>query len=486
MDLRCFRCCVLTLLAIVPSYAGPICSAVADDELGADQQDQSSPQEKIYEVSQSKDLLAQQDASEPQPVYRSTAASSLAYSARLQPQSRTPNARIAPRPGGPFLPGQNYGRGVQGPDPYNRLLRQDGPIRVRGWLDAGILGNTASPASHFNGPYNSQEVDNGQFNQFYLIMDRALRDDGFSVGGRFDMLYGSDYVVAQSTGLEVTRTGSPRWNSSQYYGLALPQAYLEVGRTDASIKVGHFYSIVGYEGVQAANNFFYSHAYSYQFAGPFTHWGGLGTWKPTNNWQIQAGLVNGWNNLDEVANHASFLGGAKYTSDAGDWWTSFAIITGDEFTNPAGLTTVPNTFANRTRYSFIVAKQLNRRLEYVFHQWLGSQASGEPGGGTAFWYGIDQYLYYRMNDRWRLGTRVEWFRDEDGTRVGLTERSNPNKAPLPGSYGSWTVGANWNPRQNVVIRPELRWDTYQGPAKPFDDGNKTYQLLLGADAIVQF
>jgi hypothetical protein len=129
---------------------------------------------------------------------------------------------------------------------------------------------------------------------------------------------------------------------------------------------------------------------------------------------------------------------------------------------------------------------LNRRLEYVFHQWLGSQAAAEPGGGTAFWYGIDQYLYYRLNERWRLGTRVEWFRDEDGTRVGLTEPSNPNKAPLPGSFGSWTVGTNWTPRRNVVVRPEIRWDTYKGPAKPFDDGTKTYQLLLGVDAIVQF
>lgn len=470
---------ISTVLAIAVFMVGPAASADPDNSL--------SSQEKIYQVSPITDILAQPGDGDPQPVFRSAVASRLAYPAAFQPPGRSPNAGIAPRPGSFFRRGQNYGRGIQGPDPYNRVLPQDGPIRIRGWMDAGILGNTSSPASHFNGPYNAQEVDNGQFNQFYLIMDRALRDDGsFSVGGRFDMLYGSDYVLAQSTGLEVTRSGTPKWNSSQYYGLALPQAYLEIGRTDASVMLGHFYSVVGYESVQSANNFFYSHAYSYQFAGPFTHWGGLGNWKPNNNWQIQAGLVNGWNNLDQVANHASFLGRVRYTSDAGDWWSSFAIITGDEFSNPAGLASVSNTYANRTRYSFLVSKQFSDRLEYVFHQWLGSQASGEPGGGTALWYGIDQYLYYRLNERWRLGTRVEWFRDEDGTRVGLTERSNPNKAPLPGSYGAWTVGANWNPRQNVVIRPELRWDSYQGPAKPFDDGKKTNQLLLGFDALVQF
>ncbi len=374
-----------------------------------------------------------------------------------------------------------------GADPYCPLFPQDRLFRFRGWLDGGILGNTSNPASHFNGPYNSQEVDNGQFNQAYLIMDRALSDDGCcSIGGRLDLLYGADYYLAQSTGLEQHPNGSPRWNSSQYYGLALPQAYGEIGTNAMSVKVGHFYTIVGYEGVQSTTNFFYSHAYSYQFAGPFTHWGALATRNLDKNWQWQAGVINGWNNLSDTVNNPAFLGSLKYTSEAGDWWSSFAVVTGNEQTNLANLPTVVNGVANRTRYSFIVSKQLGSRTEYVFHQWAGAQQQGEPGGGTAKWYGLDQYLYYRLSERWRVGTRVEWFRDEDGTRVGLSEPSNPNKPPLPGSYGSWTIGANWMPRANVTIRPELRWDTYAGPAKPYDDGQKTQQLLLGADAILQF
>ena len=379
------------------------------------------------------------------------------------------------------------GAGTGSGDPIWRIWPQDRPIRVRGWLDAGILGNTSNPGSHFNGPYNSQEVDNGQFNQAYLIVDKLLASDGSrSWGGRFDLLYGADYYVAQSRGLEVNRDGSPKWNSSQYYGLALPQAYLEVGTTTRSVKFGHFYTLVGYEGVQAANNFFYSHAYSYQFAGPFTQWGGIGVWNPSDNWAIQGGLVNGWNALSEQVNHVSFLGNIRYTSDSKQWWTSFAIITGDEYNNPAALPTIATAYTNRTRYSFIINRQLGSRFEYVFHQWLGAQQQGAADGSTAMWYGIDQYLYFRLNSKWRLGTRVEWFRDEDGTRVGLTEPSNPNKAPLPGSYCSWTVGANWTPLQNLTVRPELRWDTYRGTAKPFDDGTKTYQLLLGCDAILQY
>ncbi|MBS0209568.1 MAG: porin [Planctomycetes bacterium] len=372
-------------------------------------------------------------------------------------------------------------------DPYCRLFRQDRAIRLRGWLDAGILGNTQNPGSSFNGPYNSQEVDSGQFNQAYLIADRLITNrTGLGVGGRVDLLYGGDYNVAQSFGLERNRDGSNRWNSNQYYGLALPQAYGDIGNTRLQARLGHFYSIVGYEGVQSATNFFYSHAYSYQFAGPFTHWGGLGTWQPGKRLTVQAGLVNGWNSLDNGTNQPAFMGGVKYKNDDAGWWSSFAIITGNEQNNPAALATVTNAVANRTRYSFLFSKQIGCRTEYVFHHWLGSQATGYPGGGTALWYGLDQYLYYRINPKWRVGARTEWFRDEGGTRVGLTEPSNPNAAPLPGTYMSWTVGGNWTPARNVVIRPELRWDTYAGSARPFNDGQQTYQLLLGADAIVQF
>jgi hypothetical protein len=66
------------------------------------------------------------------------------------------------------------------------------------------------------------------------------------------------------------------------------------------------------------------------------------------------------------------------------------------------------------------------RWEYVFHQWLGTQAEGLADGGTALWTGIDQYLYWAASDTWKWGARFEWFQDTDGTRVGLNRPSNPN------------------------------------------------------------
>ena len=101
----------------------------------------------------------------------------------------------------------------------------------------------------------------------------------------------------------------------------------------------------------------------------------------------------------------------------------------------------------------------------MFHHWLGAQQDGLVTGESPYWYGIDQYLYYTINDCWKAGLRFEWFRDEDGTRVGLNRPSNPNNPPFVGDFYSLSFGVNWQPRTNFMLRPEIRTDWYDGDAQ---------------------
>jgi hypothetical protein len=247
-----------------------------------------------------------------------------------------------------------------------------------------------------------------------------------------------------------------------------------------SVKVGHFYTIVGYESVMSVNNRLGV------LAGPFTHWGGLATAKLTANLQVQAGLVNGWNALDRINNRLGVLAGLKYTTTS--WWSSFAIVTGDEPNNVANLPGILPKSENRTRYSYLLGLKPTSNFEYVFHHWLGLQDDGTASGSTALWYGIDQYAYYRLTDKLRVGSRVEWFRDEEGTRVGLNRPSNPNTPPFAGNFYSLTFGFNYSPCPNVLLSPEIRSDRFGGAQsrKPFQDGQASNQLLLGFDAILRF
>jgi hypothetical protein len=382
--------------------------------------------------------------------------------------------------------------------PWRLFCQREEGWNFEGWVNAGIVGNTSSPASKFNGPYNAVDRSNElMLNQLYFIAEKKLPCDPCccGIGGRVDVIYGEDYFLAQSVGLETHDDGTPHWNS-EYYGWAIPQAYLELGRTDLSLKVGHFYAPIGYEGLpaytqartpRAAGNFFYSKSYSYQFAGPFTQWGGIVTWKISDYWETQFALTNGWDTLDrEGQDNLNITAYAKYSGDSG-WWTSFGIVTGDDINNPGGLP-IANDFTNRTRYSWLLSFPVGCNAQYIFHQWLGSQEAGAIGGGTALWYGIDQYLYYNINDCWKAGLRFEWFRDEDGTRVGLNRPSNPNNVPFVGNFYSLSAGLNWMPTANLTVRPEIRADWFDGaqPVQPFDDGASSNQFLLGVDAILLF
>lgn len=138
------------------------------------------------------------------------------------------------------------------------------------------------------------------------------------------------------------------------------------------------------------------------------------------------------------------------------------------------------------QYSWLVSLPLTCRLEYVFHHWLGVQSQGSLTSGQADWYGVDQYRYYMINDCWKAGLRFEWFRNEDGTRVGLNSTSNPNKPSFVGNFYSVSCGLNWTPTDILMVRPELRADWFDGTANPYNDGNDSSQFLMGVDAILTF
>ena len=385
----------------------------------------------------------------------------------------------------PWSSGISDGQGEYLPCSNNGCSERS-PFEIRGWVDAGYIWNTDDPTSRFNGPYNAVDRSNElMMNQLYLIGEKKLSSDGMGFGGRIDLLYGEDYLLAESIGMEKRQDGSAHWNS-QYYGLAFPQAFVSFGNQRMSLQVGHFYSVVGYEGVMAPDNFFYSKAYSYQFAGPFTHWGVQGNMKLSESWNLQLGLTNGWDALDRVSDDVGFVGKVRYDSKTSGRWTSFALVTGKEFNNPGGLA-IPSEFTNRTRFSFLFGVPFRCCNEYVFHYWSGTQDEGSLNGETAEWYGIDQYIYHTINNRWKSAVRFEWFRDDDGTRVGLNRPNNPNVPSFIGNFYSVSLGLNYRRSQNLVFRPDVRFDWFDGgPISPFDDGNSDNQTMFGFDAVYSF
>ncbi|MEE8451408.1 MAG: outer membrane beta-barrel protein, partial [Thermoguttaceae bacterium] len=258
-------------------------------------------------------------------------------------------------------------RGCDSKGGYRPACNLQHDFFVHGWIAQGFTWNPDNPVNRFNTPLTFNDRSNEyQLNQLYVSMGRAIDTSscGWDFGGQVDLFFGTDYFFTQAIGLETRRDGSPRWNSSNgprgtgaaIYGLAMPQLYAEVFAPiggGISVKMGHFYTILGYESVPAPENFFYSHAYTMQYGEPFTHTGLLASYDLGPGLSIHGGLTRGWNTWEDPNDKLGFLGGVTWTSADECTSCSFAIHTGSE--DNAGAN-------NRTSYSLVVTQQLTCNL----------------------------------------------------------------------------------------------------------------------------
>ena len=175
-------------------------------------------------------------------------------------------------------------------------------------------------------------------------IQKALKDNDccWDWGYTVDLLMGTDYRYPLSKGLDARDDGTPRWNfdSRKFYGLAMPQAYLEFGTKCLSYKVGHFYTLLGNEVVPAIGNVFYSHSYMFLYAYPFTHTGALATYKANDQLTLVGGINEGWDNFDDTDENLGYTGQAiltakdKHTTLTYAWqWSNEPIVSGG---NPGG------------------------------------------------------------------------------------------------------------------------------------------------------
>jgi hypothetical protein len=344
------------------------------------------------------------------------------------------------------------------------------------WVAGGATLNPDDPVSNYNGPLTFNDRVGGQLNQLYLYLAHEADNGGcgLALGGRVDLMYGTDARFAEALGLE------DNWNNRRFYHFAMPQLYAEVALNNLRVKMGHYYTILGYESVMAPQNFFYSHAYTMQYGEPFTHTGMLASYDATQTLTLHGGFDRGWNNWEDNNDDLSFLGGVSWDGGYGST-AAFTVTLGDEASRLE-----PIIHDDRYVHSLVISQKLDDRTTYVFQHDLGHQNHGLAQGQDAEWYGINQYLLYRMNCCWSAGARFEWFRDDDGARVrGLGDGNPIADEQFAGNFYALSLGMNYRPTDRITFRPEVRYDWFvgTGTALPFNDGTKDEQFTAAMDVI---
>lgn len=368
-------------------------------------------------------------------------------------------------------------------DPNQSRIFQQWNLHLQGWLNAGVTINPDQPEDNFNGPVSfSDRVDELQLNQFYLFLERVAESstEGWSLGGRFDFIFGSDAFYTRSMG-DVGDHWDSHFLHQRIYGIAFPQAYLDIFAPIGNglrLKLGEFYTLIGNESVTAPVNFFYSHSYTMQFGEPFSHTGVLANYVLTERMELTAGAVTGspfagWDgSFEHHLENWGFVGGLNYSSP--QTGTSVAVT---------GTHGSESEARDVNLYSIVAKQELGKNWHLTLQHDYGwmSKAANDSG---AEWYGVLGYLTLDINPQWTVGLRLEWFRDDDGVRVGVPARY-PSNSGHAANYYAGTLGANWRPLPGLIIRPSVRYDL-SNDWLAFDNGSSNQQLLISSDIVLNF
>jgi hypothetical protein len=367
------------------------------------------------------------------------------------------------------------------PRPLMSLLRRAGvgetldeaKINVFGHVEGSWTHNFSSGDRFVVGRAFDLENDDPTLNQLDLTIERpvVVSPDQWDLGGRVEWIWGGDPRLMHSVGL------------FDYYGFDdgpdnqfdLNQAYIDINvpvGKGLRVRAGKFVTLLGYEVINPTGNPLYSHSYLFGYAVPFTHTGVLGTYQATDKLAVNAGVTRGWDTaLEDNNDTLDFLGGLAYTvSDR----TSLTVnlVTGPD---------QPGDNGNwRSVLDLIVSHKLDDNTTVVLNGDYGYEANSgaSVSGSDAQWYGLAGYLQRKINDSCTLNGRLEYFNDQDGARVG-------------GTATSWyeaTAGVALRPfpahdlGQNLVIRPEVRFDYAEDPVFNGDYN----QFTFGIDAYFTF
>lgn len=365
-------------------------------------------------------------------------------------------------------------------------------IGMAGWVQGGYTGNGYSPADRWNGPvFLNDRSDDFQMNQLWLAFDKVADNGGcgLALGGHMDIVYGTDWRYGAAYGLE-NKINSP----DTLYGLVLPQMYGEVALNKLKIKGGRYASNYGHELVPSPANFFYSHTLAMALE-PLLVTGIKADYQLNDRWGVSLGTHRGLGMFEDWNNDWDIVAGATWTPAEGTV-VRYNMDTGRN--KPSG-----TPFADHGRFGqYIVWDQaINPCWDYSMQYTFIYDDNGiAPSGADAQVHSLAHWLIYKASDKWHFGGRFEWMSDANGYGVngignwlaaidgGAAPTAGWKGVGYQGDFYNFTLGANYRPCPNMVIRPEIRWDFYEGQTNgagdyPFNDGTRNNQTTFGIDFV---
>ena len=369
-------------------------------------------------------------------------------------------------------------------------------INAFGWVEGSYNFNFQNPSPRLNvGHLFEVQDDDFVINQLELNVERLVTPsrDAFDVGGRIDLLYGSDARFIHSSGMFTGSFPDPQ------YQFDIPQLYVDVAvpvGNGLRLRLGKF-EFFKFTDPNASPVF--SHTFFYDASGesnnsrlssslvgaslPFTLTGITAAYQFNSQLNVEVGIGRGYDQTFTDNNSAVDGFGRVNWDLPGQTQASFALISGPEIS--------ADESHYRTSCDLGIVHAVSENFLILFDACFGEQARGQalfvPGtglvaiGGNARWYGANATAVYRINRRISVAGRVEWYRDEEGFTTGL------GSANLYEVTAGLTIMPFPDNRvgRGLKIRPEIRYDWIDAHSA-IAGLIPNHQWIAGVDLIYDF
>lgn len=344
-------------------------------------------------------------------------------------------------------------------------------IEIHSFLSLGYVYNFNDPDSDFN----SQRIFDRKHNQFQvddfqLSILNAAEEPG-DAGFRIDFDAGSNIPdVIQSAGL---------FDDADGEDIDLRQAFVSYNAplgNGLTIDFGKYITHHGLEVIEGWEGFNdnYSRSYDFSFAIPFTHTGLRLSYALSDQFSLMFMAANGWDKVDDnndakavggqigffpmgnVSLYFNYIGSPEQDDNDDDWRHLFGLVW---VINP-----LPNALPNLT---------FSGTYDY------GTEANVGADGGDAEWHAAQAVLRYDFTPKFYLAVRADVMTDdEDGPRI----------SDISQTVWAFTVTPTFLPTENLVVRPEFRYDQSDEDVFEDDDGTFTEdtQATIGLNVIYYF
>jgi hypothetical protein len=296
----------------------------------------------------------------------------------------------------------------------------------------------------------------------YLSLERNLQGaNAVDLGARVDLVYGPDQPYA-ALGLPVAPPGVS--------SLGIPQLYVEAGQPELSFKLGRFYSILGDLADATPYEFLKTGFFDRRYGEPLTHTGVLATTRMPlagGTAVVRAGVVNGWDTVDDGSIDPAMLGGVAWQKD-GVLWVALNHIAGRQ-----SVEGYPQYDADRRLTTLNVGVKPFEGATYTFQRDWGQQDADPALGLAESWGGSMHNLFVEIgpceildSDRLQIGLSYDSYDKVGGNVPGYASAFAPPLQDLSvaAEYTGELPSAQGGPARTVTIRPSLRWTERESAA----------------------